>query len=43
MESICGYEILPRDTGQRRWPKEVKGQLVAQTYRKREFLRTFCH
>ena len=32
MESICGYEILPRDTGQRRWPKEVKGQLVAETY-----------
>ena len=32
MESVCGYEILPRDTGMRRWPNEVKGQLVAETY-----------
>ncbi len=32
MESICGYEILPRDTGMRRWPNEVEGQLVAETY-----------
>lgn len=32
MESICGYEILPRDAGKRRWPDEVKGQLVAETY-----------
>ena len=32
MESVCGYEILPRDTGMRRWPNEVKGRLVAETY-----------
>lgn len=32
MESVCGYEILPRDAGKRRWPDEVKGQLVAETY-----------
>lgn len=32
MESICGYAILPRDAGKRRWPDEVKGQLVAQSY-----------
>lgn len=31
MESLCGYEILPRDAGKRRWPDEVKGHLVAQT------------
>lgn len=32
MESICGYEILVGPAGKRRWPDEVKGQLVAETY-----------
>lgn len=32
MESICGYEILVGPAGKRRWPNEVKGQLVAETY-----------
>ncbi len=32
MESICGYEILVGTAGKRRWPDEVKGQLVAETY-----------
>lgn len=32
MESICGYEILAGPAGKRRWPDEVKGQLVAETY-----------
>jgi len=32
MESIRGYEILVGPAGKRRWPNEVKGQLVAETY-----------
>lgn len=31
MESVAGHEILVGSDGKRRWPDEVKGQLVAET------------
>ncbi len=31
MESVAGHEILVGPGGKRRWPDEVKGQLVAET------------
>jgi len=31
MESVAGYEVLIGADGNRRWPDEVKGHLVAET------------
>uniref|UniRef100_UPI00147E8592 transposase n=1 Tax=Ruegeria atlantica TaxID=81569 RepID=UPI00147E8592 len=31
LESVAGHEILIGRDGKRRWPEEVKGQLVAET------------
>lgn len=31
MESVAGHEILIGADGNRRWPDEVKGHLVAET------------
>ena len=31
LESVAGYEIMVGRDGKRRWPEELKGQLVAET------------
>lgn len=31
LESVAGYEVLVGQDGKRRWPEELKGQLVAET------------